>query len=251
MNKILRSKSGASLMFVLAAMLLLMAIGVSAITAAGLSFGASIDQREWSQLDIYVSSMERTMKAALEANDMGDCILDAKALTSHLLKLAYDSGDGPYSFEESAAVNLTAQSPDGDADYRVVISGEFNVQVFEPIIIKEWVAVEGGEPGEPGDPDDPDDPDAEPEIEYVEVQVDRTPKIVMISGEIVVTQTTRYQAPDEVIHTMITSTTYRLNGVVIEEDPEYDRLSEMASDSDMLIVFPGALTVMKHEAIDE
>jgi len=64
--KLLKNKSGLSLIFVLAVMLLLLALGVSALTAAGLSQGAGRAQRERNQLEMYVTSMEHTILHALQ-----------------------------------------------------------------------------------------------------------------------------------------------------------------------------------------
>ena len=63
--KILRNKSGISLLFVLGLMLVLMAIGVSVLTASGLAAGARIAQFRRTQLDIHVSGTEQSILAAL------------------------------------------------------------------------------------------------------------------------------------------------------------------------------------------
>jgi hypothetical protein len=63
------------MLFVLAAMLLLMAIGVSALTAAGANFGARLSKRDENQLNLYMNSMELTLRTALNRNDMKERIL--------------------------------------------------------------------------------------------------------------------------------------------------------------------------------
>jgi len=78
--RVLRDKAGASLIFVLAAMLLLMALGVSAITAAGYNFSAGLTQRDRSQLNLYVSSMEQTIHASLVEDVTGENIMSAGSL---------------------------------------------------------------------------------------------------------------------------------------------------------------------------
>ncbi|MDR0292960.1 MAG: hypothetical protein LBH95_02265 [Oscillospiraceae bacterium] len=98
--KRLRRKSGASMMFVLAAMLLLMALGVSALAAAFGAFGARHIKRDENQLDLYAGSMERTLKAVLEDTlpDAGariDGVLSGglptvTTLSGQVLKAAYD-----------------------------------------------------------------------------------------------------------------------------------------------------------------
>jgi hypothetical protein len=82
---VLRDKRGASMLFVLAAMLLLMAIGVSALTAAGANFGAAVDKRNENQLNLYVNSMELTLIKALEN----------EALRNRILEEVYDDEFSP------------------------------------------------------------------------------------------------------------------------------------------------------------
>ena len=64
--KVLQNKSGVSLFFVLGAMMFLLALGASALTAAGVAFGAGFAQQERNQLELFVSSTERTLLALLE-----------------------------------------------------------------------------------------------------------------------------------------------------------------------------------------
>jgi hypothetical protein len=52
------------MMFVLAAMFLLTAIGASALAAAGTNRGANAEKRRENQLRLYVSGMEQTLRAA-------------------------------------------------------------------------------------------------------------------------------------------------------------------------------------------
>ena len=61
----LRNKSGLSLFFVLGSMMLLLALGVSALTAAGAAFGARFAQQNRNQLELFVSSTERVLLASL------------------------------------------------------------------------------------------------------------------------------------------------------------------------------------------
>ncbi|MCL1862445.1 MAG: hypothetical protein FWF78_02635 [Defluviitaleaceae bacterium] len=69
MIKILKQKSGISLIFVLAIMLVLLTVSVSAFTAAGLGMGAYAAQRDRNQLNMYASSMERTIRSAILSDD--------------------------------------------------------------------------------------------------------------------------------------------------------------------------------------
>ncbi|MCL2274317.1 MAG: hypothetical protein FWC16_05265 [Defluviitaleaceae bacterium] len=68
MHNPLRNNKGVSLIFVLAFMLLLMALSVSVLTAAGLSFRAVFAQQERNQRNLLVESMGLTLYAALNEN---------------------------------------------------------------------------------------------------------------------------------------------------------------------------------------
>ena len=85
MRKIMHNKEGVSLIFVLAFMLLLMALSVSALTAAGLSFRAVFRQQERNQRMLLVESMGLTVREALEFNDPGGL-----SLTEILLEAIYN-----------------------------------------------------------------------------------------------------------------------------------------------------------------
>lgn len=86
--KALQNQNGMSLLFVLAVMLLLLALGVSALTAAGLNFGAGTAQRERSQLHLYAHSMERVIRAALENSEEQSetALVDAETLGGWIMR---------------------------------------------------------------------------------------------------------------------------------------------------------------------
>jgi hypothetical protein len=66
---ILRDKTGGSLLFILGMMLLLMAIGVSALVAAGASAGAALNQNSFSQLNLHADSVIKTVMYGIQEND--------------------------------------------------------------------------------------------------------------------------------------------------------------------------------------
>jgi len=76
-------------MYVLASMMLLMAIGVSAITAASMNIGAGIVHRNRTQLDLYAGSLERTIKSELDKPEFNATVLDsAGTLSGRILRAA-------------------------------------------------------------------------------------------------------------------------------------------------------------------
>ena len=89
MKRILRDKSGLSMLFVLAVMLVLLALGVSALVAASLSRGAVAQGQERNRLSLYVSSMERTMLASLQL-DEGASLANPESLGETIARMAID-----------------------------------------------------------------------------------------------------------------------------------------------------------------
>jgi hypothetical protein len=63
------------MLFVLAAMLLLMSIGVSALTAAGANYGARVTKQTENQLALLMNSMELTLREALDDPDLRELII--------------------------------------------------------------------------------------------------------------------------------------------------------------------------------
>jgi len=227
--KVLRDKSGASLIFVLAAMLLLMAIGVSVVTAAGYNLSAGLTQRDRNQLDLYVSSMEQTIHAALLEDIEGATIDTVSTLGGLILKDAYRSGDGQY----TRIYPLSISIPDSvNATYTVSVAVTINVRIFTPEYEIATIP----------DPDsDPDMPD------YIDIIVDRSPQLAYANGTVTVTQTTTNETSvfSDTPLGITTVTTYSYSGVVILED--YAHYSDPVTDSNMHIVDPGMWTVIRHE----
>jgi hypothetical protein len=240
-TKAFQDKSGVSLMFVLAIMLLLMAIGISVVTAAGQNFGASLAQRDRNQLDLYVSSMERTLRAVLVESAVGETMSGSTvdSMTGRILREAYQNVYPSTTGSYNVNMTLSSESPDGDAEYDIVITGTIYVTITLPVETWEYIT------------DDPDDPDAEPVL----VLVSRTPLSATASGTINVMLTTRYEAPVRGAFTPNTGggllstrtvTTYRYNGAVIEELLPLSPADPVV-DTNLLINYSGIWTVYRHE----
>jgi len=253
--RVMRDKTGSSLVFVLAVMLLLMAIGVSVFTVAGLHLGAQLDARDRNQHDLYVSSMERTIKAALEATEpKGALIGDARTLSGWIIRDAITGivAGKPVAPGQKSPVNvnlvMNTDVPDGiNAEYTIEISGTIYVQTSPYQRYKSYLeyAAEGGV-DTTGD-DKPDRP--------------ATPLTMTVRGEIAVRQTTRYGAPDTMMANMdsggaavvTTETTYRFDGgYLVEEHLGFDdKKTDEPVFGKMCIVNPGTWTVERHETISE
>ena len=228
-------------MFVLAAMLMLMAIGVSALTAAGLNHSAVVAQRERTQLDLYVSGMERVIHAALFEDTTGGAVVSPGTLSGFLIRDAYTNGDGRYTFDFELETGLPVEL---NAAYTVTVTGEMNVRVYHPIPEYEWIEVWGPDPENPTGP--------QIIVDYEEILVGRSPQIAMINGVFKVTISTVYRSavPSNGTLSAVTVTMYRFDGGILEEQG-YNFNVTTADDSDMYIVDPGIWTVIRHETIDK
>jgi len=92
--KALKNKQGVSLIFVLVSLLLLMALGVSVLTAAGLSHGAVNTQRFRNQLNMYAGSMERVL---------AELLIDSSTLGGRIVHYALNEHFGTNPFDDTNA----------------------------------------------------------------------------------------------------------------------------------------------------
>ncbi|MCL2002842.1 MAG: hypothetical protein FWG72_02420 [Oscillospiraceae bacterium] len=113
----IRNRRGASMLFVLAAMLLLMAIGVSALTAAGANLGAAASARAENQLNLYVNSMELTLRELINQDEF----------KAQLFWMAYNDDDGH-------AINMELDEEYGwdGVTFQITVSGELRGHTSRP-----------------------------------------------------------------------------------------------------------------------
>ncbi|MDR0325912.1 MAG: hypothetical protein LBI19_07475 [Oscillospiraceae bacterium] len=229
------------MMFVLAAMLLLMAIGVSALVAAGASYGASLAKRAENQLDLYVNSMELTLREVLmDASDVNMDIEDnPTTLTGQILKMAYEHvkdnsfGNYPYTL---APIEITPDIPDDwDVSYSISVTGTFSI-MFTKGEPASWVYLYTSDAGE----------------DYYDLIMSRIRQEASINGSIIITITATSTIAN-VTRTTATATTYGLDNASIKEDsfdPQTPRPSESYYLGAMLITSPGTWTFQRHESFD-
>ena len=247
--KFINNRSGASMLLVLSVMLMLMAIGVSALTAAGLNHGASIAQRSRAQNELLVSSMERTVKAALDAVPASvESLVNPSTLTGRILSeidwSVPDFGPGgsfvTYPYDHGFGFTMTADAPGDNITYDFEVSIRLTVQAFpyvryESGTYDEFVTL----------------PDGTVDVIEVNWEIDAEPLQAMINGEIRVVQEMRNAG--QLI--MITRTDYQYSGGMVEEraltggtaispgkttDPD---------NADMFITEHGTWKVVRHETI--
>ena len=214
----LRDTRGASLLFILAITFLLLSLGVSVLTAAGLNFGATAAQRDRSQLDIYASSMERVVKVIIEEEEdnisgLSRPVNDSRTLVGlilhDVLTAAVPQGEGSHYITGSMPLSTragieTIKLPDptdlsgenllGNVEYDVVVSWTMSVRV--PRLVR---CVRNIDPF--------GDIEADPCMLFV----------VEMGGMISVTVTTTYASHSGSVNTMTTITTYMLDEVKVEE----------------------------------
>jgi hypothetical protein len=232
-------------MFVLATMMLLMVLGVSVIAAAGYNVGAGIAQANRTQLELYSSSMERTIKAAFvdvdEEQDKGEPLTAATTLGGQILREAisesgiFDNslvdgvepgsrtvvivdittinpGDFPADaiFIDPITITMTTADLPGDVnveEYTIIITGQLNVFVNPYERRPPEYVFTGGTP------------------EYQEVIYPATPLTMTITGDLVVNLLTEFAPIGNmnqempVPYTFESETTYRLDQLILTEGP--------------------------------
>ena len=262
------------MVFVLAAMFFLLALATAAFTAAGLNRGVSQAQRDRQQLDLYVNSMERTIRSALEdawtaslnsealpvaitdeIDTLGGLILleayntgsVAKIITSEELYLSsiYDDSVQYTITISSASTPLVGADEDGNPIYRDAFGyDEDGNQVYSvfretfSIIKQPYERCEryGDEP----------EPPAVPHCE---------PMVVTMSGELRVLLTTVYTTAAGNELSTDTMMTFGINGIRLEEEiltdcddfDNHDYPYPHPTDESMKIVQEATWEVIRHE----
>jgi len=95
---VLKSKSGASLMFVLGIMLLLLAIAGSIMAAASANIGANVRQDRYNRAVLLTDSVHRSIKHSLEAMPNTEAYIDnefANSLAFQIARAIYENADAP------------------------------------------------------------------------------------------------------------------------------------------------------------
>jgi len=272
-------------MFVLATMLLMLAIGISTLTASGLSAGSVLAQRDRNQLNLYASSMERTILAALhieehpspdimtdtldDVDTLGDWILwylfyghtcnadsdcadDCGSVLDRLEDAATASGE--FSLPQVAktlSFNIEVDAPvdDDSVSFMVELSGHVtaNVQPFRRFVP---VGME-----EPDDDDDDDD-----YYEELPIPGNATPLSATVNAQVVVTLTTTYNG---MVHRtragefgagpttdigMITEATYKFSGIVREYMLE-ETNENLPTLSDLFVIQSTGWELLRYEIL--
>ena len=220
---ILRNKQGASLVLVIATMFFLLALGTSAFTAAGLNMGAGYVQRDRNQLELYSSSMERTIISQFEqtwTETETSITAQRNTLGGRIMLEAYETGKVNVTLQPITIDSLTFEpvtptnpaGPGGMVEYRISITssvlalggdaGETFVINKQPHVRCEREFVFNGATGA---------------FDIARVDPVCQPLVATINGELRVILTTVYTTPGGARHSMETVTTLRVHNIRIEE----------------------------------
>ncbi|MCL2198588.1 MAG: hypothetical protein FWB80_06670 [Defluviitaleaceae bacterium] len=247
MKKILKNKGGFALIYVLAIMLALLAVGVSAITAASLSRGASIAQKHRTQLDLYVGSMERTIDAQMVTlgDDLGTINTLGDLLLLHVFnaledRFNFDSIDPDYTPYQMIPPRILTLPPPYDCISISCMNSRllgtdinFPLEDVEYGINIVWndiyVVI------------------AHYRRYDVATGLSALPLNVTVSGEVAITLTTKYTAPNGEDFIMVTRTTYRISGVNLQEGTFNDVKTIPPESGEMEITYNKPWEFIRHE----
>lgn len=95
MLRFMKNKAGASMVFVLFAMSILMVMASSAMVATGSAVGLGVNQRNYNQLKVYSESINKSIMYALQKNgsDAGKDIRNVSTLGGQMLRALYNYAD--------------------------------------------------------------------------------------------------------------------------------------------------------------
>lgn len=134
---IMKSKSGISLVFVLAVTLLLLAIGASTLVAASTAAGSSQSQVAYRQMELYTDSLVKTLTYQLKLKPSDDF---ERTLSGKLLLTMYqhEKSGGKDPLTQQLTATLNSESP---VNTNITVS-DFKLK-FEPLDVEITPAVEG------------------------------------------------------------------------------------------------------------
>ena len=105
---VLKSKSGASILFVLGIMLFLLAVGSSVMAAASANHGSNARQNRYNAALVLNESIQRNIRYSLQSTD-------ENTLASNLTRALYDNRNTPLSMFELNLTGVTGLITTGDS----------------------------------------------------------------------------------------------------------------------------------------
>ncbi len=111
LRRALRGRAGASLLIVLAVMMLLTSIAASAFVAASLAAGVGSNETVRGQLELYADSMQRSLMYSLQNAEKTGDINDTKTLGGQLMRILYDKASNELDQEPGDPEMITYETP--------------------------------------------------------------------------------------------------------------------------------------------
>lgn len=239
--------SGASMMFVLAAMLLLLSVCVSVIAAAGTNAAAGAKQQSAAQTDLYIDSFNKVMIQALTASGDAEKIIGGATpitLSGLILNaISYPPGESGMTQTFQTVSSLTLNM---GTELDSVFSDDISLSLDLMVTIKGKVCYEAEVPGTDYWVDAAGNIVSEDEgVTQVSIpgkpEVPWEPKTASVSGTMAMFFTTEVEGSR-----CLSVTTYQLTGVYLEE-PDGDRTS---SNAQLKIKIPGEWEVSSYDRAD-
>ena len=245
---------------------MLMALGVSALTAAGLNFGVSLAQNHQNQLNLYSSIMDRTIRAAMEADPIiADLLADLP--TAVPISDAYTLGSqiiAAVLFEFFYYMATEDEDEDEDEEYEINW-GRYEITWTTDFYISLHSDISG--------------------IDGLEHEIIIRPRLIVstnefsrgptatrfyawVSGDVVIEQTTKFTPPDGQVIYVVTRTIYELlpevcvdvddsdivdtfyTGALFREEVWTYSKTYLPEPEDIVIVNSGTWRVVSHEIIN-
>ena len=193
--KILKNKSGASLLFVLGAMLLLLSVGVSTLAAAGASSGFAMTQKAYSRVVILSDSIHRNIMYSLQHDPSNEDMLAYRLAYSLYEAKRDDPVDG------LGAIDLQIGFDDQVFNERFE-SGEITVQSVRLLFPSQKVVIKPAKPAIPAIPAESG------------VLISREAKTATVNATMTVV--VEIEAAGRIVKTIAT---YRYSGGELTDDP--------------------------------
>jgi hypothetical protein len=147
----LKSKSGASMLFVLGIMLTLLFISTSVLVAASAAAGAAVSRRINNQLELYADGIQKAIHASLQASDKihtngGDLNKDVfgsslsfeqalQTLGGQLIKVMYDNATATSLHFVSQAIDpITGLNVGFNNDPDLGFDGTVNIEIVSSVV---------------------------------------------------------------------------------------------------------------------
>ena len=230
LKQIMKCNTGASLVFVLGIMLLLMAIGASVMTAASAGIGTNVRQNQYNEAVLLNDSVHRNILHSLQTvADPDDLSAFENSLASQLVKMIYENDVLPEEIELDLIIDDTVIGT--GTQHKITLSFLF------------YEARQAG-----------------PSDFIPEIPIDRIAKTISINARMIVTVTTEINSGVSLRNenrVITTKATYQYSDGVLTDDPggEFAQVPADEVPADLPMVFKpedgyGTWSLLNYEIIE-